>query len=109
MPWHHYVAYFFGGATCANCLPHLMTGIVGKPLPTPFASPPFKGLSCPIVNVAWGLMNALIAYMLLAHVGNFDLRSWSAAGTSFLGFSVMALLCARSLARINESARADEK
>ena len=51
MPWSHYVAYFFGGAFLANALPHLDAGVSGQPLQTPFASPPFKGLSSPVVNV----------------------------------------------------------
>lgn len=103
MPWHHYAAYFFGGAACANCLPHLLAGVAGRPMQTPFASPPFRGLSSPIVNVAWGLFNLVIAYVLLAHVGDFDIRSWSTAGVTFLGFAAMALQCARSLGRMNRA------
>ncbi len=101
MPWPHYIAYFFGGALCANCLPHLMAGVAGRQMQTPFASPPFKGLSSPIVNVAWGLLNVAIAYVLLAHVGDLDIRTWDAAGVTFLGFAAMAFQCARSLGRMN--------
>lgn len=53
MAWLVYFAHFFGGAFLANALPHLIAGISGHPLQSPFASPPFRGLSSPTVNVAW--------------------------------------------------------
>lgn len=96
------VGYFFGGAFLANALPHLIAGVSGRPLQTPFASPPFKGLSSPAVNLAWALVNLAAAYLLLARLGTFDLRSWADAGVCFLGFGAMAFQCARSFARIRE-------
>ncbi|MCC6558783.1 MAG: hypothetical protein IT372_38110 [Polyangiaceae bacterium] len=62
MPWYVYFAYFFGGAFFANALPHLIAGVSGQPLQSPFASPPLKGLSSPAVNVAWALVNLALAY-----------------------------------------------
>lgn len=97
MPWYIYVSYFFGGAFFANALPHLIAGVSGHPLQSPFASPPFKGLSSPEVNVAWALVNLAVAYLLLVRVGTFDVQSWSDIGVCFLGFSIMAFQCARSL------------
>ncbi len=94
--WHH-AGYFFGGAFLANALPHLIAGVSGRPLPTPFAAPPFKGLSSPAVNLAWALVNLAVAYLLLVHVGAFDLRSWVDAAACFVGFSAMGFQCARSL------------
>ena len=35
----HYLAYFFGGAFLTNALPHLLAGLMGRPLQTPFATP----------------------------------------------------------------------
>lgn len=99
MSWHLAVAYFFGGAFVANAIPHLSAGISGRPLQSPFASPPFKGLSSPIVNVAWGLFNLAIAYLLLLQVAEFDVRSWPDVAVCFAGFSAMAFQCARSLGR----------
>ncbi|WP_437976081.1 hypothetical protein WMF11_00765 [Sorangium sp. So ce295] len=104
MPWYVYFAYFFGGAFLANALPHLIAGVSGQPLQTPFASPPFKGLSPPAVNVAWALANLAFAYLLLVRVEALDLRSWSDVGVCFLGFGAMALQCSRSLARLREQA-----
>lgn len=108
MHWSHYVAYFFGGAFLANALPHLVAGVSGQPLQTPFASPPFKGLSSPVVNVAWALVNLAVAYLLVVRVGSFDLRSWSDVGVGLAGFGAMALQCARSFGRLREETRREQ-
>jgi hypothetical protein len=102
MPWYGYFADFFGGAFFANALPHLIAGVSGQTLQTPFASPPFRGLSSPTVNVAWSLANLAVAYLLLVRVGGFDPQSWSDVGVCFLGFGAMAFQCARSLARLRQ-------
>jgi hypothetical protein len=80
----------------------LIAGVSGQPLQTPFASPPFKGLSPPTVNVAWALVNLAFAYLLLVRVKPLDLQSWSDVGVCFAGFGAMALQCARSLGRIRK-------
>lgn len=102
MPWYVHFAHFLGGALLANALPHLVAGISGQPLQSPFASPPFKGLSSPAVNVAWALANLAAAYLLLVRVDALDLRSWSDAGACFAGFGAMALQCSRSFGRLRE-------
>lgn len=101
VPWYWSVSYFFGGVFFANALPHLISGVSGRPLQTPFASPPFRGLSSPVVNVAWGLFNVAAAYLLLLCVGEFDIHSWPHVAASFTGFAAMALQCARSLERLH--------
>jgi hypothetical protein len=100
MPWSIYLAYFFGGAFLANALPHLSAGVSGQPLQSPFASPPFKGLSSPAVNVAWALVNLAVAYVLLVRIKTVDLQSGLDAGVCFAGFSLMALQCARSFSKL---------
>ncbi len=65
MKWYHYVAGLFAGLFLANAVPHFIHGISGDSFPSPFANPPGKGLSSPLVNVAWGLGNALVGYVLL--------------------------------------------
>ena len=100
MPWVDHVAHFFGGAFFANALPHLIAGVSGHELPTPFASPPFRGMSPPTVNVAWALVNLALAYVLLVQVASVDIRTWPDVAACFVGFSAMALQCARSLGRI---------
>ena len=71
MPWHNVAAYFFGGVFLANFVPHFVAGVSGRSFHSPFASPPFRGLSSPAVNIAWGLFNLAVAYPLLLHVGEF--------------------------------------
>ena len=61
MSWTVYLAHFLGGAFFANSLPHLITGITGRSAPSPFASPPFTGLSSSRVNVLWALANLAVA------------------------------------------------
>ena len=103
MQWYVYLAFFLGGALFANAIPHLIAGIAGQPFQSPFASPPFIGLSSPTVNVAWALVNLAVAYLLLVRAGPLDLRNWSDAAACFVGFGTMALQCARSLARLRKN------
>lgn len=65
MKWYNYLAAFFAGAFLANVVPHFIHGVSGDAFPTPFANPPGKGLSSPMVNVLWACLNLLIGYMLL--------------------------------------------
>jgi len=102
MHWTVYLAHFFGGAFLANALPHLIAGVTGQRAPTPFASPPFSGLSSPAVNVAWSLVNLALAYLLLLRVGPIDLRSWPDVAITFLGFAAMAFQCARAFGRLDK-------
>lgn len=99
MPWFQFLAYFFAGAFFANFVPHFVSGVLGRMFPTPFASPPFRGLSSSSVNVLYGLCNLIVSYALLSRVGDFDPRSALHAGTFGLGLAAMALLITRSLAR----------
>ena len=64
MKWYHYIAAFFAGTFLTNVVPHFVNGISGNPFPTPFADPPGKGLSSPLVNVCWALFNLLVGYLL---------------------------------------------
>ena len=64
MNWYVYIASFFAGVFLANAVPHFVHGISGDPFPTPFAHPPGKGLSSPLVNVLWALLNLVIGYVL---------------------------------------------
>lgn len=100
MPWSIYIAHFLGAAFIANALPHLTAGIAGRPLPSPFASPPFRGMSSARVNVAWALANLALAYLLLIRIGPLDLHRWPDAAVAFAGFSSMSFLCSRSFARL---------
>ncbi|HWF14451.1 MAG TPA: hypothetical protein VG272_11985 [Candidatus Acidoferrales bacterium] len=74
MSWYNYVACFFAGATLANFVPHFVHGISGDRFPTPFAHPPGKGLSPPVVNVVWAFVNLLLGCLLyrIGHVSHDD-------------------------------------
>ena len=72
MAWYAYLAYFFAGFFLANGVPHFVNGISGKRFPSPFASPPGRGESPPLVNALWGLANFFIGYTLIFKVGDFN-------------------------------------
>lgn len=91
MRWYHYVAYFFGGATLVNAIPHFVSGVMGQSFQSPFASPPGEGLSPAWVNVLWGSANFVFAYLLLAKVGNFEFRRWVPVLVAAAGGLAMAL------------------
>jgi len=63
--WYHYLLAFLSGFFLANVVPHFIHGVSGDPFPTPFASPPGKGLSSPTCNVLWACFNLLVGYILL--------------------------------------------
>jgi uncharacterized membrane protein len=64
MHWYNFVAGFFAGMFLANVVPHFVHGISGDRFPTPFSHPPGKGLSSPMVNVLWALLNLVLGYLL---------------------------------------------
>jgi hypothetical protein len=91
MHWYHYVSYFFGGVFLANAIPHIGNGISGRPFQSPFAKPPGKGLSSSTVNVLWGFLNLVIAYLLILCVGVFSIHNVAqviATGAGMLAISL---------------------
>lgn len=91
MNWYEYLACFFAGAFFANVVPHFVNGISGNRFPTPFAHPPGKGLSSPVVNTAWALLN-LVLGSILFHVGKVTTGGIGALAVLFAGISVLSLL-----------------
>ena len=75
MVWYHYVSYFFAGLFLTNSVPHLVSGMMGRPFQSPFAKPPGEGLSSSTVNVLWGWFNVAVGYVLLFQVGVFNPRN----------------------------------
>jgi len=63
MNWYNYIACFLAGVFIVNAIPHFIHGISGNKFPTPFSKPPGKGLSSPIVNVLWALLNFVVGYL----------------------------------------------
>jgi hypothetical protein len=101
MDWLHDVSYFFGGAFLANAVPHFVSGMTGRPFQSPFAKPPGKGLSSSTVNVLWGFANFVIAYLLIARMGNFDLRAIDNVIASGVGVLLICVMAARSFGRFH--------
>jgi hypothetical protein len=96
-----YVSYFFGGIFLANAVPHFVAGTMGRPFQSPFAKPPGQGLSSSTVNVLWGSFNALVAYFLLLHVGEFDLHSLRHVALVGVGGFLISLQAARHFGKFH--------
>jgi hypothetical protein len=90
MKWYHYIAAFFSGAFLANAVPHFIHGVSGDPFPSPFANPPGKGLSSPMVNVLWGCLNLVIGYLLL-RVSKTSVQNKISMFVLFLGILAMSV------------------
>jgi hypothetical protein len=100
--WYHFIAYFVGGAFLANTIPHLVNGMSGSPFQSPFATPPGQGLSSSTINVLWGAFNLVVAYLLVARVGRFDLRQTRHMVVLGLGALILALMLARHFGGLHE-------
>ena len=101
MPWLDLAAYAFGGAFLANAVPHLVSGMMGRPFQSPFAKPPGQGLSSSTVNVLWGFANLVVGYLLVCRVGDFELRNTADAAALGLGVFLISLLSARQFGRFH--------
>ncbi len=101
MPWLHLVSYFFGGAFLANAVPHLVSGMMGRPFQSSFAKPPGQGLSSSIVNVLWGFFNLVVAYLLVCRVGDFDLRDTPDVAVLGIGMLLLSIMSARLFGRFH--------
>jgi hypothetical protein len=97
MRWYF---YFFGGAFLVYAVPHFVSGVCGRSFPTPFASPPGRGRSSPILNVLWGTLNAVVGYFLVCHVGEFHIRRIPDALFLGAGGLLMALILARAFGKL---------
>ena len=101
MSWLPFLSYLFGGAFLANAIPHFVSGMMGKPFQSPFARPPGQGLSSSTVNVLWGFFNLVVGYVLICHVGDFELKDMGDMVALGLGVFLTALFSARHFGRFN--------
>jgi hypothetical protein len=99
--WSNDISYFFGGMLLTNAIPHLVSGLMGRPFQSPFARPPGQGLSSSIVNTVWGFANVGVGYVLVCRVGNFDLHNWEHVIAAALGAVAIGLALARHFGRFN--------
>jgi len=108
MNWLWLVAYFFGGGFAVNAIPHFVTGTMGRPFQSPFAKPPGQGLSSATVNVLWGFFNAVVGYLLVAHVGSFHLRDTSHILAFGLGGLLIGIGSARHFGQFHGGVRSTD-
>jgi len=101
MNFVNYISYFFGGVFLANAIPHIVSGIMGQPFQSPFAKPSGEGLSSSTVNVIWGFINVIVAYLLILHVGDFNLHSISDVFAIGIGAFLIALFGARHFGKFH--------
>jgi hypothetical protein len=101
MSWAYDLSYFLGGVFLANALPHVVSGMMGRPFQTPFARPRGEGLSSSTANVLWGFVNGVVGYVLICRVGSFDLRSTEHIAMAGAGALMIALMLARRFGRFN--------
>ena len=95
MKWYHYIACFFAGAFLANTIPHFVHGISGDCFPSPFANPPGRGLSSPLVNVLWGLGNLIAGYALFRAGKVFKANIWGLL-VFLAGIAFISITCAHT-------------
>lgn len=97
MQWYHYFSGFWAGMFLANSVPHFIKGIAGDAFPTPFANPPGKGLSSPVVNVLWALFNLVVGYLLFRS-GKVSVDNNLSLITLFAGVTCISILMAKRFA-----------
>ncbi len=100
MPWHNVAVYFLGGVFLANFFPHFIAGMSGVRFYTPFATPPFRGLSSPVVNMLYALFNLAMAYALLVVIGSLELQRVPHVAISAAGFGLASIFIARSVTKL---------
>lgn len=94
-------AYALGGAALTNAVPHVISGLSGRPFQTPFAKPAGVGLSSSTLNLLWGFANAVVGYALVYRVGRFDLRDITHVVAFGLGGLMLGLMLARHFGRLH--------
>jgi hypothetical protein len=101
MNWLWLVSYFLGGVFVANAIPHFVAGTMGRSFQSPFAKPPGQGLSSATVNVVWGFFNAVVGYLLVAHVGALHPRAATHTFAFGLGSLLISIFSARHFGRFH--------
>ncbi|MDR0792999.1 MAG: hypothetical protein LBE82_06800 [Chitinophagaceae bacterium] len=98
MAWYYYFGGFWAGMFLANFVPHFITGISGNKFPTPFAKPPGKGLSSPVLNVVWGLLNLVIGFLLFK-AAKISIDDTLSLIIFFIGIALMSIFSSINFAK----------
>jgi len=96
-----YALLVLAGALLCNCIPHLASGLRGEAFPTPFADPPGKGLSSPVLNFLWGAANVSLGIWLLFPLADADPR-WGRVAVA-VGFVAIGVYLARHFGQVRGS------
>ena len=88
MPWHFYLLDFLSGTLLVNGVPHFVQGLSGVPFPSPFAKPPGKVDSSPLINALWGFGNLTAGALLLHRFSPVNPWGWMTEGVGALAMSV---------------------
>ena len=91
MLWYHYVICLFAGMSLANVIPHYVKGVTGESFPTPFANPPGNGLSSPMTNAIWSLVNLFIGFVLFKF-GKVSFNNELSLVPFFVGFVIITMV-----------------
>jgi hypothetical protein len=97
----HLLAYLGAGAFVMNAIPHLVSGLMGRRFPSPFAKPRGRGQSSARVNMLWGFANLVAAWFLIFEVGNFNLANPADAAALALGMFLLGFFCASHFGSLN--------
>jgi len=98
---HHLLSYLLAGVALTNAIPHVVSGLMGRPFQTPWAKPRGPGQSSSMQNVLWGFSNLALGYLLLFKVGDFDIHANGDVIALGLGMLLMGLGLARRLGQFN--------
>lgn len=101
MSWLAELSYFFGGFFLANAVPHAVSGMMGRPFQSPFATPPGEGMSSSTTNVLWGFFNLALAYLLVCKVGDFQPGNVAHILALGSGALLISVFSARHFGRFN--------
>jgi hypothetical protein len=108
MPVLLIIQSFLAGLLICNGVPHLAAGLRGEAFATPFANPPGRGLSAPVVNVVWGWGNVFLGLAILPRLVLLSpvMPLFNTLWVSFaVGFLVSGLFLAWHFGRVRGSAR----
>ncbi|PUZ28661.1 hypothetical protein DCC81_04030 [Chitinophaga parva] len=93
MHWYYYFSDLLAGMLLANFVPHFIKGTAGDPFPTPFAKPPGKGLSSPLVNVLWAMFNLIVGFLLF-RFGKVSVGDTLSISVFFIGIACISIFSA---------------
>lgn len=81
----HGLMSFVGGAVRADAMPQVVSGLSGRTMPRPLATPPGRGHPPAVVNVCSGFFHPQAAGLVVAGPANFGVHEIQGARAAALG------------------------